>query len=318
MTKVELPASVVNTITLDGDGKRRSIEDSAGLRNLVWDAENILAETDSGGTTEAAYTLAPEAYGSLISQRRSGATSFHHYDALGSTNKLTDTNEATEVEYLYKAFGDQSILSGSHSNPFTWVGQLGYYRQADASDYWVRARIMDPKVGRWMSRDPAFMAHVYDGVVSVGGLYTYVKCRAVSIDDPSGLGSQPIKGLNPDAFNRVTKWCSADLYRSKNPDLKWCTECCHSIDELLGPPLSGISSGTLDNADCVIECEKACQRQFAPGRAIAAAGVLGLTAYIECYIISCMEEAFTSYLDNLKLRLGRSRRRPPSARRFLR
>ena len=128
-------------------GKRRSIEDSDGLRKLIWDAENILAETDSGGTTQAAYTLAPEAFGSLISQRRSGATSFHHYDALGSTNKLTDAGEDTEVEYLYKSFGEQSILSGSSANPFTWVGQLGYYHQSDASDYWIRARIMNPTVG---------------------------------------------------------------------------------------------------------------------------------------------------------------------------
>jgi YD repeat-containing protein len=161
MTKVELPSAVVNTITLDGDGKRRSIEDSGGLRNLIWDMENILVETDSNDATAAAYTMAPEMHGELISQRRSGATSFHHFDALGSTNKLTDANAATLVEYLYRAFGQQTVLSGSSANRFTWVGRLGYYRQPDAADYWVRARILKPQMGRWLTRDPGPVSDGY-------------------------------------------------------------------------------------------------------------------------------------------------------------
>jgi len=141
LTKIELPASVVNTVTLDGDGKRRTIEDSDGLRKLMWDLENILAETDSNNATVAVYTLAPEEYGELISQRRSGATAFHHFDGLGSTNKLTGADQASLIEYLYRAFGQHTVLSGSSPNRFTWVGQLGYYRQPDPDDYWVRARI---------------------------------------------------------------------------------------------------------------------------------------------------------------------------------
>jgi len=58
------------------------------VRSLLWDRENIVAEVGDGGTV-AAYTLAPAAYGHLVSQRRSGASSFHHYDALGSTAQLT-------------------------------------------------------------------------------------------------------------------------------------------------------------------------------------------------------------------------------------
>jgi len=152
LTKVELPSAVVNTVTLDGDGKRRSIEDSDGLRNIIWDAENILAETDSGGSTVAQYTLAPEVYGSLVSQRRSGGTSFHHFDALGSTNKLTDADEATLIEYLYRAFGQQTIVSGSSANRFTWAGELGYYRESDPGDHWVRARVTSQDGHRFLSR----------------------------------------------------------------------------------------------------------------------------------------------------------------------
>jgi len=56
MTGAELPDATLNTITYDGDGKRRQYEDSAGLRKFVWDGENILLQTDSGGTTNRDYT----------------------------------------------------------------------------------------------------------------------------------------------------------------------------------------------------------------------------------------------------------------------
>ncbi len=41
--------------------------------------------------------------------------------------QMTDGNETVANEYLYRSFGEQSVLSGSYDNPFTWVGRLGYY-----------------------------------------------------------------------------------------------------------------------------------------------------------------------------------------------
>jgi RHS repeat-associated protein len=182
-------SSAVNlTITLDGDGKRRTMEDSSGFRRFVWDKENILAETDSGGSTTAAYTMTPEQYGSLVSQRRSGASSFHHFDALGSTGKLTDNNAAVEVEYMYRAFGEQTVVSGVSNNPFTWVGKAGYYRQPDSSDYWVRARVMRPEVGRFLTPDPIGSARNIN-------LYAYVNNNPLNWIDPTGEKDVKIGGV---------------------------------------------------------------------------------------------------------------------------
>ena len=55
MTLVALSGGTLNTMTYDGDGKRRQYEVSAGLRKFVWDGENILLQTDAGGTTNRDY-----------------------------------------------------------------------------------------------------------------------------------------------------------------------------------------------------------------------------------------------------------------------
>jgi hypothetical protein len=137
LTRVELPGSVVNTFTLDADGKRRTIQDTqSGLRKIIWDAENILAEIDTNNATLYRYTLEPDIYGNLVSERyASQLSAFHHFDALGSTAQLTAANAGLITSYLYRAFGQQSSSGGTWPTPFTWVGRLGYYRQPDAGDH---------------------------------------------------------------------------------------------------------------------------------------------------------------------------------------
>jgi len=96
-----------------GPGKRRRYEDNqdALLRNFLWDGENIARQTDVNNATNRRYTLDPQVYGELISQ---DGPAFHHYDALGSTDRLTDAGESSVVSYLYRAFGEETALFGSN------------------------------------------------------------------------------------------------------------------------------------------------------------------------------------------------------------
>jgi hypothetical protein len=125
-------------------------EDSAGVRLFIWDGENILIETNSAGNTNRDYTYRPQWYGQLVSQ----VGEVHHYDVLGSTVQLTDASQDVLVAYRYRAFGEQTVVSGSSPDRFTWIGRLGYYRQPGAGDFWVSARVYSPPNGRWISRDP--------------------------------------------------------------------------------------------------------------------------------------------------------------------
>lgn len=103
--------------------------------------QNILREVNvSGGTERVLYTLEPARYGNVISQRRSGATTYYHPDALGTIGALSDSAQLQAVGYAYYAFGKAFLVSGSLENPFRWVGKLGYYIDVDRAAYYLRAR----------------------------------------------------------------------------------------------------------------------------------------------------------------------------------
>jgi len=139
------------------------------VRTFVWDGENIIRQTQRD------YTYNPQRYGELISQ----SGSFHHFDALGSTMQMTDGDAAVTNQYLYRAFGEETDLSGDDAVPnrFRWVGKLGYYWQPDLGNYWLRARVYDPQRGRFVSRDP---------VRRGANRYRFPQSNPVSVTDASG------------------------------------------------------------------------------------------------------------------------------------
>src|SRR5262249_22670432 len=93
-------------------------------------------------------------FGDLVSQRRGSSTHYFHFDGLGSTACLSDGSATVTDSYLYKAFGSILASSGATTNPFRFVGREGYYRDGDLETYWLRARMYDPVIGRFLSRDP--------------------------------------------------------------------------------------------------------------------------------------------------------------------
>jgi RHS repeat-associated protein len=103
--------------------------------------------------TQAIYTLSPGVYGDLISQRRSGVSRYFVFDPLGSASRLIDGSQNATDSYLFKAFGE-IILGGATTNPFRFVGSLGYYLDPDLTQYAVRARDLRAAFGRWLSADP--------------------------------------------------------------------------------------------------------------------------------------------------------------------
>jgi RHS repeat-associated protein len=108
--------------------------------------------------------------------------SYYHYDALGSTNQVTDASEVVQNEYVYFAFGEIRFETPSPgvTNDFKWIGELGYAYDSDAEEYHVRMRTYGPKSARFASRDPLG----FDGGES--NVYQYSNNNPVRYVDPSG------------------------------------------------------------------------------------------------------------------------------------
>jgi len=88
------------TFSYDATGLRRTRAVGAATTRFIWDGQKIILETDAGGTTQAQFTLNLGTYGDLISQRRSSTSRWYHFDALGSTDRLTGSDHRT-ADTLY-------------------------------------------------------------------------------------------------------------------------------------------------------------------------------------------------------------------------
>ena len=149
----------------------------------IWDDNAVIAETDDQGTVTASYTRQPDEFGSLISQTKGNQTHYHHYDALGSTTELTDSNAAVTDTFRYSAFGNAVTRIGTTQTPYTWVGRLGYQSQPN-SLFYIRRRLYATVSGTWTSADPYYLD-------SSASLYQYTKNNPISRVDPTGLFCVP-------------------------------------------------------------------------------------------------------------------------------
>jgi RHS repeat-associated protein len=183
LTQVAKTGMTTNQYTFNGDGQRVQIVDSQGTKKPIWDFQNILLETDGSNVTQVVYTLEPNVYGNLVSQRRSSTTSYYLFDALGSTRKLTDSASSITDSYDYRAYGETFASTVVTTNVFRWVGQVGYYFDIDRLAYYLRARSYNPAVARFLSRDPIG----FDG--SRWNVYEYASSRPSHRSDANGLTS---------------------------------------------------------------------------------------------------------------------------------
>ena len=80
---------------------------------------------------------------------RSG-TNYYHYDGLGSTRALSNNSGVITDTYIYDAFGELLNQTGDTENNYLYTGEqydpnLGFY--------YLRARYMNPGIGRFISMD---------------------------------------------------------------------------------------------------------------------------------------------------------------------
>jgi RHS repeat-associated protein len=81
-------------------------------------------------------------------------SSFYHFDALGTTRRVTAADESTQLTYVRDAFGSGIASTGTTTNRFRYTGKLGYVQEDTLAGALLRRRYYQYEIGRFVSRDP--------------------------------------------------------------------------------------------------------------------------------------------------------------------
>jgi len=182
--------STTTTYAYDGDGVRLQASTGAQANkktNYLWDVNDALPqlaqERDGSGSLLRRYT-----YGThRISMTAGNNTSYYIRDGLGSTANLTSSSGATQWTYSYEPFGQiRTEQKAGGNQPDNFLKFTGEYLDPTGL-YHLRARQYDPKLGRFLTPDPAGQT-VNDAVISA---YAYVANRPTVLVDPSGETFRP-------------------------------------------------------------------------------------------------------------------------------
>jgi RHS repeat-associated protein len=136
----------------------------------------VLEEKDESGKTIVSYTYGNE----LISQKRSSVINYYLTDGIGSVRLLTDSKGAITDTYTYDAFGNVINKTGTTINEFLFTGEQ---YDANLGFYYLRARYMNPKNGRFVTMD-TWKGSIFEPET----LHRYLYCKSDPVNniDPSG------------------------------------------------------------------------------------------------------------------------------------
>jgi RHS repeat-associated protein len=102
--------------------------------------------------------------GRTVKENRGGTKRGYVPDPLGSTKALVDSTGAVTDTWEYWPYGEVESHAGSSTTPFTFVGTLGYFRDAGSKLTYVRARYFHEMQSCWNTKDskwPAASAYSY-------------------------------------------------------------------------------------------------------------------------------------------------------------
>ena len=168
----------------DGNRVRTEVTPSSGpteVTDFLVDPSDglsqVVAEIDGAGALAALYVRGDD----LLAVIRPGTgPKFFHGDGLGSIRALTDDTGAVTDRYTFSAFGELLDHQGSDPNSYLFAGEP---LDLSSGFYYLRARWMQPGVGRFVSMDP-FPGLPFEP--STLHRYLYANLDPVNRVDPSG------------------------------------------------------------------------------------------------------------------------------------
>ncbi len=156
------------TTTFNYDALDRRIEKitPSGTVRYIYDGDQVIEEQDTGGMTLASYVYgfdgvpkgaslrAPE----LLHMQRTGTDYYYHADDAGNVMAVSDDLGAVVDRYDYEDFGRPvSGPPASSGNPYRFAGMRYETYDPQTSWYENRSRYLDPRAGRFTTREPQGM-----------------------------------------------------------------------------------------------------------------------------------------------------------------
>ncbi len=195
------------------DNLRYAAEDSDGLRYFTWDQNgmNLLMERDIYGTVVAQYShgfASVDGSESLQAAKKivDGVAYYQypHYDLTGNVMRVTDSAGAVTHSYERNAWGEEiSATEGSVANRFGY--NANWIRLKDGPYDLSPTRVYDPKLGRFLQKDPL----IRSGIAC--DPYVFPGNNPVTKVDPMGLGEPgepkpevPPEPPSPWVFDKTT------------------------------------------------------------------------------------------------------------------
>lgn len=179
LTGIIYPDGTSDGYTYDGVGKRIQTNEDGKITNYLYDGLNVIIEQDNSGMTTANYVRGlgyGGGIGSIISKQLSeGSKQYYYYDGIGNVINMADNASNVTQTYVYDAYGN--VLNGEVPSPHGF----------STKEYSLRsglihfgARLYNPTVGRFISKDPL-------GMINGPNVYAYVNNNPINLIDPWGL-----------------------------------------------------------------------------------------------------------------------------------
>ncbi|MBI4494023.1 MAG: RHS repeat-associated core domain-containing protein [Chloroflexi bacterium] len=177
---------VTTSYVFDGDGKRASMPSGVTTTSYLYDVSATLPVLLEDGSRKYVW-----GQGLAYAVDSLGSVEVQHADGLGSVRALTDGNAQVVQTYQSDEFGVQTQSQGTRNQPFEYTGEQ---RDAETGFVYLRARVYDPQMGRFLQRD--WIAKSGPGI-SGWNRYAYAANDPANLTDPSGFAAgNPADGIS--------------------------------------------------------------------------------------------------------------------------